>query len=263
MSVQPSFLARLQALRASGGKGFAVLLDPEDVPTSEVCQLVLHLQAAQPFCLLVGGSLVSLPGLDAWVEEAQHNANVPVVLFPGHVSQLSGHADAVLFLSLISGRNPELLIGQHVHAAPLIKALGLEAVPTGYLLIDTGRPTAAQYMSATQPIPAHKPDLAAATALAGTYLGLQALYLDAGSGAAAPIPTALVAAVRAAVDVPILVGGGIRTPAEAEALLAAGADVFVVGTALEDAHQSGGISEKLASFAALQAHAKPTELPNR
>lgn len=263
MNVPSTFLARLQALHASGDKGFAVLLDPADVPAEEVCQLVLQLQAAQPFCLLVGGSLVSLPDLDGWVQEAQHNANVPVVLFPGHVSQLSGHADAVLFLSLISGRNPDLLIGQHVHAAPLIKALNLEAVPTGYMLIDTGRQTAAQYMSATQPIPAHKPDLAAATALAGMYLGLQAIYLDAGSGAASPIPTDVIAAVRTAVNVPILVGGGIRTAAQAHAVLMAGADVFVVGTALEDAHQNGGIAERLLPLAALQTRQKPTSLPNR
>jgi putative glycerol-1-phosphate prenyltransferase len=157
-----------------------------------------------------------------------------VVLFPGSVTQLSAHVDAVLFLSLISGRNPELLIGQHVVAAPRIKALQLEAVPTGYLLIDGGKPTTASYISNTQPIPANKAGIAAATALAGELLGLRCIYIDAGSGAANPVPIEMIRAVREACSLPLIVGGGIRSRAQADAAYAAGADLLVIGTAIEE-----------------------------
>lgn len=244
-------LATLQALRRAQVPGFAVLLDPHELRAHDLPELIAALQAARPTLVLLGGSLVGTRSWEPLVAQLRASLTCPVVLFPGHVSQLTAQADAVLFLSLISGRNPELLIGQHVHAAPRVRELGLEVVPTGYLLFDTGRPTAAHYMSHTPPLPAHKPELAAYTALAGTYLGLQVLYLDAGSGAAAPIPPETVRAVRALVDVPIIVGGGIRSPEQAQALLAAGADCFVVGTAFEEAHPAGGGDTLLAAFAAL------------
>ncbi|MCB0813121.1 MAG: phosphoglycerol geranylgeranyltransferase [Flavobacteriales bacterium] len=158
----------------------------------------------------------------------------PVVLFPGSPAQLSGHADALLFLSLISGRNPELLIGHHVTSAPTVKALGLEAIPTGYLLVDGGRMTTAHYVSQTSPIPHDKPGIAAATALAGELLGLKAIYLDTGSGAPRTVAPDMVKAVRQAVDLPIIVGGGIRSTEQAQALCEAGADMLVVGTAFEE-----------------------------
>lgn len=244
-------LGRLRSLRQEGRKAFSVLIDPDEVPLKDVALLGKVLSNSKPFCVLMGGSLVGLPDFDTWVRELRASVGCPVVLFPGHISQLSGEADAILFLSLISGRNPELLIGQHVHAAPQLHRLGLEVIPTGYLLFTTGVPTAAQYMSQTQPLPMHKPELAAYTALAGCYLGLQVLYLDAGSGADQPIPVEVVRAVRSLVDVPIIVGGGIRTAAHAEALLAAGADMFVVGTALESAQHNGQLPAQVAAFAAL------------
>ena len=172
--------------------------------------------------------------LDAVVRYAKAHSSKPVVLFPGSVDQVHGEADALLLLSVISGRNPELLIGQHVVAAPRIKALGLETISTGYMLVDSGRTTTALYMSQTLPIPAHKPEIAAATALAGEMLGIQAMYLDGGSGAREPVPEAMIRAVRKAVNVPVIVGGGIRSEAAAQAAWDAGADVVVVGTAFEE-----------------------------
>ena len=170
---------------------------------------------------------------DECVQRVRELSDRPVVLFPGSPSQLSRHADAVLFLSLISGRNAELLIGHHVTAAPTIKALGLEAIPTGYMLVDGGRPTTVSYVSQTLPIPHDKPGIAAATALAGELLGLQTIYLDTGSGALRSVSPAMIAAVRGLVNIPLIVGGGIRDTATARGLCEAGADVLVVGTAFE------------------------------
>src|SRR5690606_8334110 len=171
---------------------------------------------------------------DHCVQLVRRWSDRPVVLFPGSPAQLSRHADAVLFLSLISGRNPELLIGHHVTAAPTMKALGLEAIPTGYMLIDGGKPTTVSYVSQTVPIPHDKPGIAAATAMAGEMLGLRTIYMDTGSGASRTVSPEMIATVRGAVDLPIIIGGGIRDAATARTLTAAGADVLVVGTAFEE-----------------------------
>ncbi len=184
--------------------------------------------------ILVGGSLLTADGFDQCVRRVKELSDRPVVLFPGSPGQLSSHADALLFLSLISGRNPELLIGHHVTAAPTVKALGLETIPTGYMLVDGGRTTTAHYVSQTSPIPHDKPGIAAATASAGELLGLRTIYMDTGSGAPRTVDPAMVEAVRCAVDLPIIVGGGIRTAEQARALCGAGADMLVVGTAFEE-----------------------------
>ena len=157
----------------------------------------------------------------------------PIVLFPGAPSQLTAEADALLFLSVISSRNPEALIGKHVEAAPRVRELGLDPVGCGYLLIDGGRTTTAHYMSGSLPIPADKPDIAAATALAGHCLGMQCMYLDTGSGADRAVPAEMIAAVRRAVPCPVIVGGGLRTPDAVMDAWAAGADLAVVGSAIE------------------------------
>jgi geranylgeranylglyceryl phosphate synthase family protein len=157
-----------------------------------------------------------------------------VLLFPGNALQLSTHADGLLLLSVISGRNAELLIGKHVAAAPQIKSSGLEILSTGYMLVETGRPTTVHYMSQTIPLPAHKPEIAACTALAGEQLGLSLLYLEAGSGADEPVPEAVIQSVSAVTTVPLLAGGGIRTADQARKICMAGADVIVVGNILED-----------------------------
>ena len=162
---------------------------------------------------------------------------MPVVLFPGSNLHIDMAADAILFLSLISGRNPDFLIGQHVLAAPILKRSRLEILPTGYLLIDSGRQTTVSYISNTTPIPHDKPDVAACTAMAGEMLGLKLVYLDAGSGAQQPVTARMVATVRRTVDAPLVVGGGITTPAQAEELLRAGADLVVVGNAIETHQQ--------------------------
>ena len=156
------------------------------------------------------------------------------MLFPGSPAQLSKHADAVLLLSLISGRNPELLIGHHVTAAPTLKAMGIETIPTGYMLVDGGKPTTVSYVSQTLPIPRDKPGIAACTALAGEMLGLRTIYMDTGSGAEFTVSPEMIAAVRNSVDLPIIIGGGIRDAKTARALCTAGADVLVIGTAFEE-----------------------------
>lgn len=227
-------LNRIEQAKAQGQKLLAVLIDP-DFGTDEAAleRMVQNACMAKADLLFVGGSLLTSSSFDRCVELVKRWSNQPVVLFPGSPAQLSAHADAVLFLSLISGRNAEMLIGHHVTAAPTMKALGIEAIPTGYLLVDGGRTTTAHYVSQSSPIPHDKPGIAAATALAGELLGLRAMYLDTGSGAPRSVSPAMVAAVRATVELPIIVGGGIRDAEQARALCDAGADVLVVGTAIE------------------------------
>ena len=184
--------------------------------------------------LFVGGSLLTSAAFNRCVELVKQWSDRPVVLFPGSPAQLSKHADAVLLLSLISGRNPELLIGHHVTAAPTLKAMGIETIPTGYMLVDGGKPTTVSYVSQTLPIPRDKPGIAACTALAGEMLGLRTIYMDTGSGAEFTVSPEMIAAVRNSVDLPIIIGGGIRDAKTARALCTAGADVLVIGTAFEE-----------------------------
>ena len=228
-------LPLLQQARAEDRTLLGVLIDPDHAADGELLErTVQHACMAKADVILVGGSLLTTDGFDACVKRVKELSDRPVVLFPGSPAQLSGHADALLFLSLISGRNPELLIGHHVTSAPTVKALGLEAIPTGYLLVDGGRMTTAHYVSQTSPIPHDKPGIAAATALAGELLGLKAIYLDTGSGAPRTVAPDMVKAVRQAVDLPIIVGGGIRSTEQAQALCEEGADMLVVGTAFEE-----------------------------
>jgi putative glycerol-1-phosphate prenyltransferase len=228
-------LEQLERAKSSGRKLLGVLIDPDLGGHAEQLErTVQNACMAKADLLLVGGSLMTTDLFDGVVARVKQLSDRPVLLFPGSATQVSGHADAMLFLSLISGRNAELLIGQHVVAAPAIRALGLETVPTGYLLVDGGRPTTASYISQTHPIPHDKPGIAAATALAGVLLGLRCIYLDTGSGALRSVDAAMVEAVRKAVDVPLIVGGGIRTREQARTLCEAGADMLVVGTAFEE-----------------------------
>jgi putative glycerol-1-phosphate prenyltransferase len=181
----------------------------------------------------VGGSLLTSDTLYHCVRTLKENSNIPVVLFPGNTYQIARNADAMLFLSLISGRNPEMLIGMHVLAAPYIKLAGLETIPTGYMLIDSGKPTAVTYMSNSFPIPNDKKDIAACTAMAGEMLGLKLIYMDAGSGADKTIPEDMIRFVKDSIDVPLVVGGGIKSPEQLQSILDAGADVAVVGNRFE------------------------------
>ncbi|MBX3103100.1 MAG: geranylgeranylglyceryl/heptaprenylglyceryl phosphate synthase [Bacteroidetes bacterium] len=217
----------------AGQKRFALLLDPAHVAGAGLPALLEGAAGDGVDYLFIGGSLANAQATEQLAELARRHSTLPVILFPGSPQQLTHAAHAVFFLSLISGRNPEYLIGHHVAAAAQLEHMALEVLPTGYLLVDCGRPTSASYISNTQPLPYDKPELARYTALAGQYLGLQLLYLDGGSGAMRPISPRMIQAVRAAVQVPLIVGGGLRTAEDIAQALAAGADVVVVGTALE------------------------------
>lgn len=211
----------------------AVLLDPDKVSQDGLSVLLTQTKQYAVDLFLVGGSLVTDYAHKEVIASIRQHTDIPVVLFPGNPLHIEPSADAILLLSLISGRNPEFLIGQHVIAAPLLKRSGLEILPTGYMLVDSGTQTTVSYISGTTPLPHDKPDVAACTAMAGEMLGLQLLYLDAGSGARWPVPAAMIAAVRAAVDTPIIVGGGINSGEKAYNALKAGADVIVVGNGIE------------------------------
>ncbi len=225
--------AGLLEARHRGEKQLALLLDPDKARLRHWERAVTLASELGVHYLFVGGSLVVNDMLDAVLSSLRQRCAAPIVLFPGNSFQLSYRADALLFLSLISGRNAELLIGQHVIAAPFLRRSPLEIISTGYMLVEGGVVSSVQYMSNTYPLPANKPDIAACTAMAGEMLGLKTMYLDAGSGAVRPVPPSMVEAVRTAVDVPLLVGGGIRTPEQAAERWHAGADVVVVGTAIE------------------------------
>ena len=229
-----SILETLQQRRLAGKKSIAVLVDPDKIEEAPKLHQLINL--ASENCVdffFVGGSLVTTTNLSEVVKYIKENVSIPVVLFPGNSIQIDSSADALLFLSLISGRNPELLIGQHVIAAPIIRNTRLEVIPTGYMLINSGRTTSVAYISNTTPIPDDKYSLAACTAMAGEMLGLQSIYMDAGSGAEVAISPKMISAVRKAVKVPLIVGGGLNTSRKAIAALEAGADMIVIGNALE------------------------------
>lgn len=234
----------IRRLRARGQKGLAVLLDPDHISEEEIGAQIRKADAAGVDMFLLGGSLLTSGSVQSTAPLIKAQTQKPLVLFPGSTYQLSEAADAVLFLSLISGRNPDLLIGKHVEAAPVIKEMGLEVIPTGYMLIESGAPTTASYISNTFPIPWDKPDIAACTALAGQFLGLQCIYMDGGSGARRTISSRMIMAVRHHVNVPIIVGGGVRSAGDAHKLWEAGADIVVVGNALE-ADPSGDLLRSL------------------
>lgn len=214
-------------------KQLAVLIDPDKQTEQSLLQLISRADNCKVDLFFVGGSLLVEDSFEKTVSLIKANSSIPVVIFPGNNYQLSNKADALLFLSLISGRNAEYLIGQHVTAAPLIKEHGIEAIPTGYMLIDGGRVSTTSYITQTVPIPADKPDIAVATAMAGEMLGMKMIYLEAGSGAHTHVSTSMIGAVKKNINVPLIVGGGIRSGEQAEAICKAGADIIVVGNVLE------------------------------
>lgn len=229
-----TILETLDQRHRIGKKSIAVLVDPDKVDDpAKLKHLVL---LANENCIdffFVGGSLITTSNLSEVIQSIKEDINIPVVLFPGSSLQIDPGADAILFLSLISGRNPDLLIGQHVQAAPILRNNRIEVLPTGYLLISSGRTSSVAYISNTTPIPEDKYSLAACTALAGEMLGLRLIYLDAGSGAEREISPRMITAVRKSIQVPMLVGGGINTAQKALHALEAGADMIVIGNALE------------------------------
>ena len=215
-------------------KLLAVLIDPDKGSNAHLTKLATMANESKVDLFFVGGSLMVGDAMKETIETLKGLTNIPIVLFPGSPSQVCPLADGILFLSLISGRNPELLIGQHVVAAPAIKLSKLEVLPTGYLLIDGGSPTTASYISGSMPIPYNKPEIAAVTAMAGEMLGLQLMYVDAGSGAQKPVSAATIQAIKKNVSAPLIVGGGMRTAQEVINAYKAGADVAVVGNAFEE-----------------------------
>lgn len=224
---------RLTEQKSAGRKSFAVLVDPDKVDAKSVERLCTLCVDAGVDYILVGGSLVVTDHLDEVVRQFKNECDIPVILFPGSPSQLSRYADALLYLSLISGRNPELLIGQHVISAAAVRKSGLEVISTGYMVVDGGAPTTVSYISNANPIPADKNEIAMCTAMAGEMLGMKIIYMDAGSGARKPIPEEMISAVARHVSVPIVVGGGITEPEKAYRNCRAGADLIVVGNAIE------------------------------
>ena len=216
------------------GAAFCVLIDPDKADPGKLRSFAAHSKELDVDALLVGSSLLFNDSFDETVKLVKSNANIPVILFPGSPKQVSKHADAILFLSLISGRNPNFLFGDHVIAAPAIKETAIEPIGTGYMLVESGSVSTTEYISYTRPIPRNKPDIAAVHALAAEYIGLKLIYLEAGSGAANTVPNEMIAAVREACNLPVIVGGGITSPMTAREKVSAGADIVVIGNVLEN-----------------------------
>ena len=214
-------------------KMWAVLLDPDKVDLQQFKNLLKRIYEAKPDFILVGGSFISEQKLSKLVKKLKKHSHLPVLLFPGGQAQISTNADALMLLSLISGRNADYLIGKHVDVAPLLYRSGLEIIPTGYLLIENGHSTSVEYVSNTKPIPRKKTDIALATALAGEMLGLKMLYLEAGSGAKKPVPLKMISTIAKHSRLPLIVGGGIKNKEQMLKAWAAGADLVVIGTAFE------------------------------
>jgi putative glycerol-1-phosphate prenyltransferase len=229
--------------KQAGLKQLAVLVDPDKTDNKGAENIAKKAEDNGVDYIFVGGSLLSNGNLNNCIRRMRYACSKPIVIFPGSVSQVDEEADAILFLSLISGRNPELLIGAHVVSAPVIREKKLEAISTGYMLIESGAATTALYMSNSSPIPHSKPSIAACTAIAGEMLGLKTIFLDAGSGAEKSVSVEMIEAVANVITVPLIVGGGINTPDKAMASFKAGADLIVVGTSLEKS------PEMLAEFA--------------
>jgi phosphoglycerol geranylgeranyltransferase len=232
--MQTTIFASILKKLSGGRRAYWILLDPDDFTAAEAAKISA---IAESKCgvdgVLVGGSLLQTNTLDEFIKAIKKKVSIPVILFPGDATQLSANADALLYLSLISGRNPVNLIGEHVKAAPIIKRLGIEPIPTAYMLVESGAVTSVEFMSNTRPLPRKKPAIAAAHALAAQYMGMKMVYLEAGSGAPQAVPGDMIRAVKAQIDIPLIVGGGIRDAATALQVLEAGADIIVTGNMLQ------------------------------
>ena len=225
---------QLLDIRDKKGAGYLVLLDPDKKSMKEMVSMAVMCEENGVDGLLMGGSILFSSDLDEMVKAIKQSVSIPVILFPGNGGQLTKHADGVLFMSLISGRNPHYLIGEQVLAAPIVRSFGLEAIATGYMLVESGSSTSVEFMSNTRPLPRNRPEIAVAHALAGEYLGMKLLYLEAGSGAEQTVPQDMIHAVKKSVSIPLVVGGGIRTPEQAEIIVKAGASFIITGNILEE-----------------------------
>ncbi len=216
------------------GAGYFILIDPDTRTPKELTEFVKEICSKNIDGILIGGSLIVDSSFNDSIIAVKKASNVPVIIFPGSLQQISPIADAILFLSVISGRNPQYLFGDHVIAAPNIKKYNIEPISTGYMLFQSGRTTTAEFITNTKPLPPHKPEIAMAHALAAQYLGMKTVYLEAGSGADHSVPTKIVKAISSYIDIPIIVGGGIKTPDEAREKVEAGAKFIVTGNLFDD-----------------------------
>lgn len=233
LSNKTSIYSSILSSQAKQKKLLSLLIDPDKIDEAELNNIISLSKQTHIDFFFIGGSLLIKNNLDYVVQQLKKFTQIPVLLFPGSNNMISREADAFLLLSLISGRNPELLIGKHVENAAFLKQSGLEIIPTAYMLIDGGNSTSVAYMSNTSPIPSTKNDIAVSTALAGELLGMKLVYLEAGSGALNPVPKSMILEVSKNTNIPIIVGGGINTVHKAKDALDAGADMIVVGTAFE------------------------------
>jgi len=216
------------------GAAYLILLDPDKITEYRLPAFVKHCERSGVDAFLIGSSLMLNGNFDSFIKQVKKNTKLPAIIFPGDINQISSEADAILFLSVVSGRNAEHLIGKHVLAAPLIKKAAIEPISTGYILIESGVTTTAVYMSGSLPLPRNKPEIAAATALAAEYLGMKFVYLEAGSGADNSVPEEMIKAVSSICKVPVIVGGGIKSPAAARKKVDCGAKIIVTGNFFED-----------------------------
>ena len=217
----------------NGKKSFAILIDPDKQDKNKLRKIIKKAEESKVDYFFVGGSLLSYDSLDDCINTLKQNSKIPIILFPGNTMQINDKAEGILFLSLISGRNPDMLIGKQVIAAPILKESSLEVISTGYMLIDSGQQTTASYISNTQPIPSNKNTVAVCTALAGEMLGLKLIFMDGGSGAKNPISEKMITSVKRAINLPLIIGGGINSAKKAIDNCKAGADIIVVGNAIE------------------------------
>lgn len=226
-------LHQIYKIKNDNKKGLAVLIDPDQSHDS-VLNIVQHCQDNFVDCIFVGGSLVTAGIFSQTIQLIKAHFDGPIYIFPGNEFMIDENATGILFLSLLSGRNPEYLIGKQVVAAPALIQSTLDVVPTAYLLINGGKETSVSYISNTKPIPSDKPDIAVATAMAGKLMGMQCVYMDAGSGADQPISQKMINRVASQVKLPLIIGGGIKTPDAANNAYKAGADFIVIGNGAED-----------------------------
>lgn len=219
--------------KKNGQKLFAVLVDPDKQNTNQLNKLIDKAVKSKVDLIFVGGSLLTNGSFATCITKIKSSCSIPVVIFPGNSMQINKDADGILFLSLISGRNADMLIGNQVISAPILKNSNLEILPTGYILIDSGKPTTVSYMSNTTPIPHDKKDVALCTAMAGEMLGLKLIFMDGGSGATNPISESMINLVSKGINIPLIIGGGINSVEKALANCKAGADIIVVGNSIE------------------------------
>ena len=224
----------LLSVKEEKGAGYIVLIDPDRNSEKNLEEKISKINECDVDAIFIGGSLILDNNCEKRVKMIKSLTKLPIIFFPGGVSQLNKYYDAMLFMSILSGRNPHYLIGEQVIAAPIVKDLGIETIPTGYLIIDGGSNSSVQFMSGSNPIPTEKPDILVAHSLAAQYLGKKIIYLESGSGAKNPIPNHLIEAVKSYIDIPIIVGGGIRTPESAHEKVQAGASFIVTGSIIEE-----------------------------